>query len=725
MSVVTQRQNSRMFPTANPLKLNKHRKSFQKDENFHTKSPGKRPLPPPQGESTPPRKKARLSAGSPSKVQEQRQELPIARGKEALIREISANEVTVLIGETGSGKTTQVPQYLLEAGLADAGMIGITQPRKVAATSLAVRVSHEQGTPLGGRIGYAVRFDERASADTRVKYMTDGMLTRELLTDPLLSRYAVIVVDEAHERTLRTDLLLANLKSILRQRNDVGEGKGKAKRNPLKVVVMSATLDAQKFSRFFNNAKILYVKGRQHPVKIYHTAQSQTDYLDAAMRTFFQIHVDQGPGDVLIFLPGQEDIESLQKTIGMYAQQLPLDFTKVEIVPMFAALQQTQQQAVFKPTPKGTRKCILATNIAETSITIPGVRYVIDTGKSKEKRYLAGANGGGFDTLLTRDITKSNAMQRAGRAGREDSGFCYRLYTEDAFKKMAVAPEPEIMRCSLSQAILQLMCLGQDIEELELMDSPDRDAIVSALKHLYLLGALDSHRQLTELGRSLARFPLEPAHARAVIASKDLGCTSEILDIVSVLACSSKLFIDASDKRAEIAEARRKLLHPTGDHLTLLNAIRSYQAVGTNPGDEEPEDKKVERTARREWARRHFINERTLREATSIREQLRDCCKHAGIDWRTSCGDNEEPVLIALTFGFAQNTALITADGTYRHTMGQQVVKIHPSSTMVDKKVPAIVFDELVYTNNVYARGVSAIQKQYLMSTGAFGRREA
>ncbi|KAJ6465044.1 ATP-dependent RNA helicase Prh1 [Mycena vitilis] len=677
---------------------------------------------PPQAQSTPPpRKKARVS-GPLTPIQEQRRQLPIAKGKDALVQEIRANDVTVLLGETGSGKTTQIPQYLLEAGMAESGLIGITQPRKVAATSLAARVSTEQGTPLGSLVGYAVRFDEKAGPDTRIKYVTDGMLTRELLGDPLLSKYAVIVVDEAHERTLRTDLLLANLKRILRERNGDAHGKGKGKaKNPLKVVIMSATLDAEKFSQFFSNAKIIYVKGRQHPVKIYHCAQGQTDYVDSALRTFFQIHVDQPPGDVLIFLPGQEDIESLEKSVQLFARQLPVGHTEVVVVPMFAALQGQQMQRIFTATPQNSRKCILATNIAETSMTIPGVRYVIDTGKSKEKRYLAGSSGGGFDTLLTRDITKSSAMQRAGRAGREGAGFCYRLYTEDAFLAMAPAAEPEILRCSLAQAMLQLLCLGQDIQELDLMDTPDIEAISSALRTLFLLGALNSQRALTPLGRAMAAFPLEPAHARAVIASKDLACTAEVLDIVSVLAASAKLFVDATDKRTEIAAARRALVHPAGDHLTILNTLRAYRAAGM---DEEEKDK-VGRGARKEWARTHFVNERTLREATAIRDQLRVSCTRADIDWRVSCGEREEPVLLSLAHGLAQNAALIAPDGSYKQIMGQSVIKIHPGSSMADKKVPAIIYDELVYTNQIYARGVSSIPKSFFATLGAFNRREA
>jgi len=308
-------------------------------------------------------------------IQKQRKDLPISTGRfsnfkccrlfildpgrETLVEEIRKNDVTILLGETGSGKTTrksihksiflallsltEVPQYILESGLARNGIIAVTQPRRVAATSLALRVAAEQSTSVGKLVGYAVRFDEKHSPNTRIKYLTDGMIVRELMSDPTLSKYSVIIVDEAHERTMRTDLLIANLKSIQKDRNPLPDSKGKQRAdgsNPLKIVIMSATLDAEKFSRFFKeyvsisfspqyltilSAKILYIKGRQHPVKIYHSAESQLDYTDAAMRTFFQIHIDQPPGDVLIFLPGQEDIESLQKSILTFAKRLPVD----------------------------------------------------------------------------------------------------------------------------------------------------------------------------------------------------------------------------------------------------------------------------------------------------------------------------------------------------------------------------------------------------------------
>ncbi|KAI0703510.1 P-loop containing nucleoside triphosphate hydrolase protein [Cerioporus squamosus] len=392
-------------------------------------------------------------------IQMQRQQLPIYAGKDAVV-DVIRQDVTVLISETGSGKTTQVPQYLLEAGLAGSGMNAVTQPRRVAATTLASRVASEQQNSVGSLVGHSVRFDEASSSDTKIKYLTDGMIVRELLGDPLLSRYSVVIMDEAHERTLRTDLLIANLKTILQARNGSApvkdpKGKGKdktqepsSKLNPLKVVIMSATLEAEKFS------------------------------------------------------------------------------------------------------PPGMRKVILAANIAETSIIIPGVNYVIDTGKCKEKRYVAKNTGTGFDTVLTRDITQSSAMQRAGRAGREGKGYCFRLYMEESFKKMPPTAEPEIRRCTLTSSLLQLRYLDQDLEELDFMDKPD-----------------------------MAAFPLEPSLARALVASAELGCTSELLTIVSVLSASSKLFVDTYDARSEVADARKNFRHTSGDHMTVLNVVKAYEEV--------------------------------------------------------------------------------------------------------------------------------------------------
>ncbi|KAI0345694.1 P-loop containing nucleoside triphosphate hydrolase protein [Trametopsis cervina] len=657
-------------------------------------------------------------AGEWSSIQEQRQSLPIAQGRDALIQEIADNDVIVLVGETGSGKTTQVPQYILESGLAQHGMIAVTQPRRVAATSLASRVAAERNTEVGKLVGYSVRFDEASSDLTRIKYVTDGMLVRELLSDSLLSRYSVVIVDEAHERTLRTDILMANLKTIQTKRNVPRDRKGKGPAtalSPLKIVIMSATLDAEKFSAFYNHAKILYVQGRQHPVTIYHTSISQTDYLDSALRTFFQIHTDQPPGDVLIFLPGQDDIEGLTSSIQMYANRLPQTAPGVLICPLYAALPQNQQAKIFSPTPKGMRKCILSTNIAETSITISGVKYVIDSGKFKEKRYIARSGGSGFDTLLTQDITKSSAMQRAGRAGREGPGFCFRLYTEEAFQAMSLSAEPEIRRCTLTASLLQLKCLGQDLEELDFMDKPDQESVLSALATLYILGALDDKKNLTQNGRDMAFLPVEPCFARVVLAAKEVGCVREILDIISVLSSSSKLFHDSPDQRGAAYDARQKFYHPSGDHLTILNIIRAYDEISITESN----------AGKKDWCQKAFLNSRCLVEATAIRTQLREVCERMHIDWKTSCGDNEQPILKSLVRGLVQNCAFLQPDGSYKQVMGPSVVKIHLSSVLCDKKVPAIIYDELVYTTNIYARGVSAVPRSFIAEVPMLNHRKA
>ncbi|TRM61176.1 P-loop containing nucleoside triphosphate hydrolase protein [Schizophyllum amplum] len=609
-------------------------------------------------------------------IQRQRRELPITAGRARLVEAVQGNDVTILVGETGSGKTTQIPQYLFEAGYQS---IAVTQPRRVAATSLADRVSKEQGTQLGSRVGYSVRFDERCSPETNIKYVTDGMLVREMLGDAFLEKYSVIIVDEAHERTLRTDILLARLKEIVKARNATA-GKGKGKEKPFKVIVMSATLDAEKFSRYFDGARILYVKGRQHQVSIYHASQPQLDYLDAASRTFWQVHTDKPAGDVLIFLPGQDDIESLQKSLELVASRLPVDAMQVSLLPMYAAQQPGATARIFAASPPNTRKCILATNIAETSLTIPGVKYVIDTGKCKEKRFLAATTGGGsgLDTLLTRDISQSSAMQRAGRAGREGPGACFRLYTADDYKALSPAGEPEILRCSLTASLLQLKCLGQDLETLDFIDRPDENALANALKTLWLLEAINNDKHLTPLGRRMAVFPLEPVYARALLAASDHGCTAEVLDVVSVLSASAKLFLDVADARQAIAAEREKFRAGSGDHMTVLAVLRAYDDVWAS-----------KKAARRDWCRRHYLNERALMEARDIREQLRRTCEREGVDWRASVPEGptrEDAVVRSMAHGLLQNSALLQPDNTYKQLMGGAAVKIHPASSVVRKE---------------------------------------
>ncbi|CAO3645325.1 unnamed protein product [Cunninghamella blakesleeana] len=624
-----------------------------------------------------------------------RKKLPIHSGREAIIQSIKDSSTVIVMGETGSGKTTQIPQYLLESGYAsyDIGAIAVTQPRRVAAVNLAKRVAEETLTKLGTKVGYTVRFDDTSSKETLIKYLTDGMLLRELLSDELLLRYKVIILDEAHERTLRTDMLFGMVKKIQKIRKEKAQNGEDVEE--LKIVVMSATLDAEKFSEFFDGAKILYVSGRLYPVDTYFTCEPQPDYLDASLVSIFQIHMKNPNGDILMFLPGQEAIENLTSLINEYSSQLKSKQQQLLACPLFAALPPSQQQKVFDPAPPNTRKVILATNIAETSITIPGIKYVIDCGLAK----LRGFNPKiGVESLLLHPISKSSAWQRTGRAGREAAGVCYRLYTEDTFRELDDDTVPEIRRCNLAAAVLSMKASGiENVLEFDYMDRPSRASLIRALEELYALNAIDDQGHLSTLGRRMAEFPLDPSFSKVIIQSHEYSCTNEIIAIVSLLSVES-IFFTPSDKREQAAEARRAFLHPDGDHLTLLNVLKAYMEV---KGDYN-------------WCKDHFINIRNVKIALEIRDQLIRFCQRIEIDPSTSCGTDTDQILKCFLTGFFQNTALLQPDGSYKSITGNQTVKIHPGSAMFGKSVEGIMYNELVFTTKHYVRSVSAIQSVWL-----------
>ncbi|KAL0094270.1 P-loop containing nucleoside triphosphate hydrolase protein [Phycomyces blakesleeanus] len=549
-------------------------------------------------------------------------------------------------------------------------------------------------TKLGGKVGYTVRFDDTSSPETVIKYLTDGMLLREVLSDELLLRYRVIVLDEAHERTLRTDMLFGMIKKIQKKRAEMYQ-RGEEGIEELKIVVMSATLDAEKFSEFFDGAKILYVSGRLYPVDTFFTDEPQSDFLDSALVTIFQIHVKNPPGDILVFLPGQDAIETLTTLVTEYASQLRPTQQSLLCCPLFAALPPAQQQKVFDPAPPNTRKVILSTNIAETSITIPGIKYVVDCGLAK----LRGFNPKiGVESLLLHPVSKSSAWQRTGRAGREAAGVCYRLYTESAFRELEDDTVPEIRRCNLASAVLMLKASGIDnVLDFDYMDRPSRQSLIRALEELYALGAMDDKGNLSELGKKMAGFPLDPTYSKVLIQSQEDGCTLEAIAIVSLLSVDS-IFFMPSDKREESSEARRKFLHPDGDHLTLLNVLKAYWEV---KGD-------------MEWCKENFINVRNMKIALEVRDQLIRFCERLEINPSASCGTDTDAVLKCFLSGFFQNTALLQPDGSYRSVAGSQTVKIHPASSMFGKRVEGIMYNELVFTTKHYVRGVSAIQSSWL-----------
>ncbi|KAL3687732.1 hypothetical protein R1sor_014041 [Riccia sorocarpa] len=711
-------------------------------ENGKRKSADTIPLPQPKAA------KFGLPSSRRREIWEQRRSLPIASAEKKLVQEVENNDTLIVIGETGSGKTTQLPQFLHAAGYCKGGsMVGITQPRRVAAITVATRVAEEMGAQLSREVGYSIRFEDATSPQTRLKFMTDGMLLREALLDPLLRKYSIIILDEAHERTIHTDVLFGLLKGVQKRRREVradvetdgrheqvqmngkpvenhkqlqfnlevqgsnGSFKGKPLK-PLKLVVMSATLDAQGFSEYFNGAKAVYIQGRQHPVQIMNTYTPEADYMDAALITTLQVHLEEAPGDILVFLTGQEEIENMERLLTERAGFLPEGTPKILIAPIYAALPSEQQMRVFEPAPTGVRKVILATNIAETSLTIPGIRYVIDPGLVKAKVYDPRI---GVESLAVVPISKAQAAQRSGRAGREGPGKCFRLYTVETFNKLEESMVPEIKRCNLANVVLQLKALGiDDVLGFDFMDKPSRAAIVKSLEHLYILGALTDEGKLSDpLGVQMARFPLEPVYAKAMLVSSSFRCSEEMLTTVAMLSAES-IFFSPREKLKEANAARQRFTSPEGDHLTLINVLRAYtQEVEGSQGIEgEGNQKKLEKKLR-SWCSSNFINGRSLRRALDIRRQVRGYVEGMGLEL-ISCGDDLTQFRRCLTASFFLNAAHKQPDGKYRALSSGQTVGIHPSSVLFGKKPDCVVFNELVRTNQQYIRSLTRIDSLWL-----------
>ncbi|GKA98866.1 probable pre-mRNA-splicing factor ATP-dependent RNA helicase DEAH5, partial [Tanacetum coccineum] len=399
---------------------------------------------------------------------------------------VNDNQVLVVIGETGSGKTTQTTQYLAEAGYTTRGKIGCTRPRRVAAMSVAKRVAEEFGCRLGEEVGYSIHFEDCTGPETVIKYMTDGMLLREILVDENLSQYSCIMLDEAHERTMSTDVLFGLLKGVLKRRPD------------LRLIVTSATLDAEKFSAYFFSCNIFTIPGRTFPVEILYTKQPESDYVDAAV---MQIHLTEPEGDILLFLTGQEEIDHACQCLFERMKGLGKNVPELIILPVYSALPSEMQSRIFEPAPPGKRKVVVATNIAEASLTIDGIFYVIDPGFAKQNVYNPKQ---GLDSLVITPISQASAKQRAGRAGRTGPGKCYRLYTENAFNnEMSPTSIPEIQRVNLGLTTLNLKAMGiNDLLSFDFMDPPSHQALISALEQLYTLGALDEEGLLTKLAQA-------------------------------------------------------------------------------------------------------------------------------------------------------------------------------------------------------------------------------
>ncbi|KAI9846912.1 MAG: putative ATP-dependent RNA helicase dhr2 [Sclerophora amabilis] len=749
-----------------------------------------------------------------------RKALPVWGHHDQIKLSLKGNDVLLIGGETGSGKSTQVPQFLVDEpwcqsrtvncrgltgngqqkSLKVGGCVAVTEPRRVAAISLARRVASEMGSPLGSaspasKVGYSVRFDNSTSPCTRIKFVTEGMLLQELLRDPWLRQYSAVVVDEIHERGVNVDLVVGFLRQILSSNK---EGRGGV---PLKVIVMSATADMDQLRRFFSDVPetnellryphhspqriedpgkdesgkdscssesswsgfsnvntedgnpesrpiksnpqsaevqkgtgkledtpkvvttiatttqnhssdvgICLIEGRQFPVQVFYEPNPVGDIIDASLRTIFQIHHDEPmPGDILVFLTGQEEIEALEKLINDKAAELEQNLPQIVVLPLFAALPQNVQQKVFEPaSTRNTRKIILSTNIAETSVTVPGVRHVIDGGKAKIKHFRTRL---GLDSLLAKPISKSSAIQRRGRAGREAPGKCYRLYTEQAYSTFDRATGPEILRCDLAQIVLMIKARWvTDIMSFPFLTSPIREALEKALLQLHTLNALTQDGHINAIGRQMAKFPLNPHLSRVLLAAAEpeTDCLLEVIDIISCLTVENVFLNLSSEEQKEEAElARKELLRREGDHLTLLNTVQKYVR---------------ENTDRKSWSTRHFVSHRAMQAVMDVRKQLRAYCMQE----KLLAGEAEIPstldvspqrtaiILRCFLKGFASKTARLSPDGSYRTMIGNHGIAIHPSSGMFGRRLEAIMYDEYLFTNKSYAKCVSAVQLDWV-----------
>lgn len=588
-------------------------------------------------------------------IVEQRQSLPIFKLRDDLIKAVNDNQILIVIGETGSGKTTQVTQYLAEAGFTSRGRVGCTQPRRVAAMSVAKRVSEEFGCRLGQEVGYTIRFEDCTSPETLIKYMTDGMLLRECLIDLDLKGYSVVMLDEAHERTIHTDVLFGLLKQAVKRRPE------------LKLIVTSATLDAVKFSSYFFEAPIFTIPGRTFPVEILYTKEPETDYLDASLITVMQIHLREPPGDVLLFLTGQEEIDTACEILYERMKTLGSDVPELIILPVYSALPSEMQTRIFDPAPPGSRKVIIATNIAETSLTIDGIYYVVDPGFVKQKVY---SSKTGMDSLVVTPISQAAAKQRAGRAGRTGPGKCYRLYTERAYRdEMLPTPVPEIQRTNLATTVLQLKTMGiNDLLHFDFMDAPPVESLVMALEQLHSLSALDNEGLLTRLGRRMAEFPLEPNLSKMLIMSVALNCSDEILTIVSMLSVQN-VFYRPKDKQSLADQKKAKFNQVEGDHLTILAVYNSWK------------NNKFSNA----WCYENFVQVRTLKRAQDVRKQLLGIMDRHKLDV-VSAGKNSMKVQKAVLSGFFRNAAKKDPQEGYRTLVDSQVVYIHPSSALFHRQ---------------------------------------
>lgn len=597
---------------------------------------------------------------------------------------------------------------LCQTALADQTL----QPRRVAATTVAVRVAEETGSELGNEVGYSIRFDDVSSAATRVKFLTDGMLIREALVDPLLSRYSVIMVDEAHERSVSTDFLLGLLNKILKRRPE------------LRIIISSATLQAEEFLEFFTRhgethaqdqpqvtGAIISIEGRTYPIDILYLESPAENYVEKAVSTVLEIHAKEPKGDILVFLTGRDEIEFAINAVAERSAQSDPASQVLLPLPLYAGLSTEQQMYVFEQAPDNTRKVIFSTNIAEASVTIDGITYVVDSGFVKERAYNPIS---GIETLTAVPISKAAASQRAGRAGRTRPGKCFRLYKEETYTSLPDANVPEIQRSNLAPFILQLGALGiTNFLRFDFLTPPPAELMSRALELLYSLGALDDYCKLTRpLGMRMAELAVEPMMAKTLLSATLFGCVSEVLTIAAMTSIGGSVWVqNDADRKKELESSRRKFAAEEGDHLTLLNAYQAFVSTGRKEG---------------RFCHDNSLNFKAMTRAVSIRAQLKRYLERFGINTAESLAvthttDNDparktEQIRRCLTTGYFSQAARMVPDGTFRTIDGGTVLHAHPSSIMFNRKADWVIFTEVMETaNKTFIRDICRIEKGWLL----------
>ncbi|CAK7273893.1 hypothetical protein SEPCBS57363_005881 [Sporothrix epigloea] len=676
--------------------------------------------------------------------------LPIAKHRDGILYLIETFPVVIVVGQTGSGKTTQIPQFLESAGWCAGGkVIAITQPRRVAATTVALRVAEEYGCELGKEVGYSIRFDDVTSSATRIKFMTDGLLIREALVDPLLSRYSVIMVDEAHERSASTDILLGLLKKIQRRRPE------------LRIIISSATLQAEEYLAYFSAVEeaegkagsykrktiaanaltrageeeddcdtvgntedrekpgcIVSLEGRTYPIDILYLDKAAEDYVEKAIGTVLEIHAQEPDGDILVFLTGREEIERcVQAVAEAVLKQDELSAKRALLpLPMYAGLSADEQMYVFDEAPGDTRKVIFSTNIAEASVTISGVVYVVDCGFVKQRAYSPST---GIETLATTSVSKAAAAQRAGRAGRTKPGKCFRLYTEESYLGLPDANVPEIQRSNLAPVVLQLKALGIDnVLRFPYFTAPPAELMIKALELLYSLGALDDYAKLTKpLGLRMAELAVEPMMAKTLLEAVQFGCLGEILTIAAMTSRegNSSVWTDSNDgdrpskeEKSNAEMVRRRFAADEGDHLTLLNIFQAFVTDGRGEA---------------RFCKENRLNFQMLKRAVNVRAQLRRFVERFGFEipdvqrkQQNSSANKAEQIRRCLTTGYFAHAARMQPDGTFRNVAGGTVLHAHPSSLLFNRKADWVIFHEVMETGDkTYIRDVTKIEKRWLL----------